>query len=177
MTTLILMMTRSPVGLLSIGILMLTTSGISACTPSATPPTSDPVESTDLAGTESLSVEVGSPKGESTPDPGREAFVATDLPEGERVGTDPEAIAQALYTAKEPMEGFYAETLESISVTPDQTVVIFTRLGLPDDSVAGIRYRLEFVAQGEQWELVWVGQQFTCREGRGQQDWDTTLCS
>ncbi|MEO1295011.1 MAG: hypothetical protein AAFW75_04270 [Cyanobacteria bacterium J06636_16] len=71
----------------------------------------------------------------------------------------------------------YSEDLIAISTDPDQQVLLFRRLGLSDDSVRGIRYRLAFVPQGNQWELIWAGTQVTCWPGRGHRNWSTKLCT
>jgi len=59
---------------------------------------------------------------------------------------------------------------------PSKQVVRLTQTGLRDDSVAGIRYRAEFVAYGESWRLVWSGKQQTCQPGRGPQTWSDRPC-
>ena len=60
----------------------------------------------------------------------------------------------------------------------DRRVVIgVTQKWLRDDSVSAQRYRLEFVADGQQWRIDWVGQQFSCVLGRGRQVWHGGLCS
>ncbi len=64
-----------------------------------------------------------------------------------------------------------------LTETEHQIVVGLTRRGLQDDSVSAIRYRFEFVAEGSQWRLDWVGQQFSCGWGRGRQSWHNQLCS
>ncbi len=63
----------------------------------------------------------------------------------------------------------------------EMAVVNLTQLGLPDDSVKGVRYRLEFVAENTTyppvWQLIWVGAQYICQEGRGSQTWTKEICS
>lgn len=63
---------------------------------------------------------------------------------------------------------------------PKIAVVMLTQTNLRDDSVSGIRYRVEVVQQftpaGQSWEILWAGQQFKCQPGRGHQDWSTQLC-
>ena len=109
-------------------------------------------------------------------DPGRSAFEAVPLPAGGTVGADPMALAQDLYGMREPVEGNYSEAVELLSETADQQVVLFTQLGLPDDSVRGQRHRLELVPQGGEWQLQWVGRQVKCWPGRGDEGWGTALC-
>jgi len=109
-------------------------------------------------------------------DPGRAAFEAVPLPAGETVGADPMARAQDLYGLSEPVEGNYSEAVERLSETADRQVVLFTQLRLPDDSMRGQRHRLEFVPQGGEWQLRWVGRQVQCWPGRGHEGWGTALC-
>jgi hypothetical protein len=95
---------------------------------------------------------------------------------------DPLAFARSRYGARETVEGNYEEFATVLDGPGDRVVVLFTRQGLADDSVRSIRYRLEFVPTGdpvanEQWQLVWLGQQFICAPGRGQQDWGTDYCA
>jgi len=75
------------------------------------------------------------------------------------------------------VEGNYSEQVELLSETATQQVVLFTQIGLPDDSVRSQRHRLEFEPQGSDWELTWVGQQVQCWPGRGHEDWGTDPCS
>ena len=110
-------------------------------------------------------------------DPGRAAFETVPLPGGSTVGADPLALAQTLYGSSEPVEGNYSETPELLSEAADQQVVLFTQVGLSDDSVRGLRHRLEFVPQGENWQLTWAGRQVQCWPGRGHEDWGTAPCS
>jgi hypothetical protein len=110
-------------------------------------------------------------------DPGRAAFEHIPPPIGTTVGADPLALAQALYGISEPVEGNYSEQVELLSETATQQIVLFTQIGLPDDSVRSQRHRLEFEPQGSDWQLTWVGQQVQCWPGRGHEDWGTAPCS
>ena len=62
----------------------------------------------------------------------------------------------------------------------DLATVIITQTNLLDDSVSGIRYLVEFAPYGEttqnKWQVVWAGEQFKCRQGRGHQEWSPDLC-
>ena len=110
-------------------------------------------------------------------DPGRAAFESLALPANGSVGADPVDMAQALYGFAEPGEGRYTEETAILSVSPDRRVLLFTRLGLPDDSLRGQRYRLEFVPGADGWRLDWAGRQLTCWPGRGHEDWRTRFCN
>jgi hypothetical protein len=114
--------------------------------------------------------------GTASADPGRDAFQEIPLPAGAGPGDDPEALARTLFGAGEPMEGNYSEAVETLAASPNGQVVQFTRMGLPDDSVRGLRYRLELAPQGDQWQLGWVGRQVRCWPGRGHEDWGVEPC-
>ena len=109
-------------------------------------------------------------------DPGRAAFESIALPQTGTLGDDPQVLAEEIYGTEDPVEDDYSEEVVTLISLDDEQVVQFSRMELPDDSVRGLRYRLEFVPQGEQWELTWVGQQVTCRPGRGHEDWGTAPC-
>ena len=116
------------------------------------------------------------PGGTASADPGRDAFQEIPLPAGTALGDDPEELARTLFGAGEPMEGNYSEAVVTLAASPDGQVVHFTRMGLPDDSVRGLRYRLELAPQGDQWQLGWVGRQVRCWPGRGHEDWGVEPC-
>jgi hypothetical protein len=108
----------------------------------------------------------------------RSAFRFIDLPDGDLVTDDPLSFAQDRFGPWEAETGNYRQELQVIVDTPEQKVIVHSEWGLADDSVAGIRTRLDFVsAPDDPWELVWVGQQFICHRGRGQQAWEAELCS
>lgn len=106
----------------------------------------------------------------------RLAYTEVPVPEGS-VGEEPTDIALAAFGSTEPGEGNFAEDTELVEQTNDQALVILTQTGLADDSVNGMRYRLEFVPEGDQWQLDWAGRQVRCQSGRGSEDWTTELCS
>ncbi len=98
-------------------------------------------------------------------------------------GTDPEAIAlEAFPPLTEQTEGPpIEETITINEDSPDQTLVTITRINLPDTSVRGIKIVMQFLPEGEingqkKWRMNWAGRQYTCREGRGSQDWSKQLC-
>jgi hypothetical protein len=109
-------------------------------------------------------------------DPGRAVFEPVALPGGSIVGPDPMILAQTLYGSGEPVEGNYSEAPELLSETAAMQVVLFTQVGLPDDSVRGQRHRLEFEPRGADWILTWVGRQVQCWPGRGHEHWSTEPC-
>lgn len=102
------------------------------------------------------------------------------MPHERTVSPDPQALAVGLYGAspEEPEEEGEAYREESTipSESAEEKVLLFTTTGLADDSVRGIRYRLEFERADGQWRLRWVGQQVTCWPERGHEDWSTAPC-
>jgi hypothetical protein len=94
-------------------------------------------------------------------------------------GSDPKAIALAIFGTQEKDEGNYQETIGVDQHDPNRPVVILTKMNLSDDSVRGIRYRLEFqpnLTSEARWQVVWAGQQQVCWQDRGSQTWTTESC-
>ncbi|WP_299492362.1 hypothetical protein [Acaryochloris sp. IP29b_bin.137] len=95
-------------------------------------------------------------------------------------GADPKAIALSLIDL--PAAEGNAQKRTSVSTKKGQSAaVMLSQIGLGDDSVQGIRYRLEFEPQGltdgeAQWQLVWVGRQQLCWPGRGPEAWTNQPC-
>ena len=95
------------------------------------------------------------------------------------IGTDPQAIALSALGLTEVVESAQeAVTVEYAQ--PNLANVMITQTNLADDSVAGIRYLVQFAPYGaataNKWQVVWAGEQFQCQTGRGQQDWSADLC-
>jgi hypothetical protein len=109
-------------------------------------------------------------------DPGRGAFEVAELPEPGTVGADPLGLARDLFGAGEPMEGNYREEAEALAYSAQGQVVLFTQMELPDDSLRGLRHRLEFLPEAGHWRLTWAGRQMLCRPGRGHEDWGIQPC-
>ncbi len=94
-------------------------------------------------------------------------------------GTDPKAIALAAFSDTEAERGTQAVAVDYPQ--SDKAIVNITQVGVGDDSVGSIRYRVEFMPKSsdkasKQWEIVWAGAQFKCRTGRGHQDWSAQNC-
>ncbi|MGL6133229.1 MAG: hypothetical protein ACRC1L_03450 [Prochlorococcaceae cyanobacterium] len=107
----------------------------------------------------------------------RSAYNELDSPAGpDPLTADPKQMALELFGFVEPVEGSFSESVVTVVEAETQTVVKLIQTGLPDDSVEGKRYRLDFVPAGENWQLEWVGNQQRCREGRGPQEWTTERC-
>jgi hypothetical protein len=65
---------------------------------------------------------------------------------------------------------------------PTRIVALVTYLGLEDDSIKNMRYRVEMVPSDslcscQRWEVSWVGRQQQCQSGRGSQEWTAQACS
>lgn len=112
----------------------------------------------------------------------RNAYQAINLDslQATLTGDDPRTIALAAFGMKElPEEGF-KETVTVNTLNPRRSIVFLTQMGLADDSVRGLNYRIEFEALPEagspRWRMVWAGKQQTCWQGRGSQDWTTDSC-
>ena len=99
--------------------------------------------------------------------------ISDDVP---LTGINPSKIALAVFGLKDDVEGNFQEELTANTNNPNQVIVTLTQMGLPDDSVRGIRYRIEFIPKDNQWHLVWAGWQQMCWSGRASQDWTTEQC-
>ncbi|MBW3623642.1 MAG: hypothetical protein KY468_09580 [Armatimonadetes bacterium] len=60
--------------------------------------------------------------------------------------------------------------------SPRKAVVIVTRMGGGDDSIAGERYRLELRRVKDKWRPAQLGRQVKCRPGRGHAYWSRKPC-
>jgi len=95
------------------------------------------------------------------------------------IGTDVKEIALSALGLTEIVES-EQEEVQVEYPNDDLANVIITQTNLLDDSVSGIRYLVEFAPYGEttqnKWQVVWAGEQFKCRQGRGHQEWSPDLC-
>jgi len=91
-------------------------------------------------------------------------------------GDNPKAIVLNLFGFSELQES-QQQDLEIDYPHNNKAVVTLTQTGLLDDSVAGMRYRVELRAFGNQWEVIWIGKQQKCYPNRGHTDWSTELCN
>ena len=96
------------------------------------------------------------------------------------VGEAPSAVVAQLFGSREALSRSGSEEIQVRYIESRQAVVMLTKVGLADDSVGGMRYRVELEVNATetspQWQVVWVGQQFKCQPGRGQQAWAGDLC-
>lgn len=95
------------------------------------------------------------------------------------LGQDPKEIALSALGLTETVESEQQE-VELDYPRDNLATVTITQTNLSDDSLAGIRYLVEFAPYGEateeQWQVIWAGQQFKCQANRGHQDWSQKLC-
>lgn len=94
-------------------------------------------------------------------------------------GTDPMAMVFAARQPSTDLTG--AEQIKLNYPSAEKAVVLVTKTGLADDSVAATRMRYEFApvdtAEGtRQWQLTQVTEQNKCQPNRGAQDWTGDLC-
>lgn len=94
-------------------------------------------------------------------------------------GADPMAIVFA--TRQPNAEPTGSEQIKLSYPAPDKALVVVTKTGLADDSVAAIRTRYEFTSAADasgakQWQLAQVGEQNKCQRDRGPQEWSADLC-
>lgn len=71
--------------------------------------------------------------------------------------------------------------IEVLVDKPNRRVFRITQVCKPveecgDDSVRATREAIALQRAGAGWKVVWVGAQFICQKGRGQQDWSRALC-
>lgn len=95
-------------------------------------------------------------------------------------GSDPQKVALSALGLREKV----ANETELVEVTYPQenkAVVTVSQTNLADDSISGIRYRVEFapyvsLSGHKQWRVIWAGEQYRCQSNRGHQDWSRELC-
>ena len=115
--------------------------------------------------------------------PLREFWGISSLREAVPFGSDPQQVALAALGLLEKVE---SET-EAVEVTypqPHKAVVTITQTNLADDSIFGIKYRVEFAPYSsiskdkgdKKWQVIWAGKQYKCWSNRGHQTWFTSLC-
>jgi hypothetical protein len=88
-------------------------------------------------------------------------------------------MAMVLTTRQPSTEAVGSEQIRLSYPSSDKAVVIVTKTGLPDDSVAAIRTRYEFApvaGSAGQWQLTKTTEQNKCQAQRGPQDWTGELC-
>ncbi|OKH54600.1 hypothetical protein NIES2101_07280 [Calothrix sp. HK-06] len=90
--------------------------------------------------------------------------------------SNPNQVAVKLFADTDEAEGRKSENVEVKYPTRDTAVVVMTKEGLADDSVAAIRRRVEMQRSQNKWRVVWVGEQNKCARGKVSQVWTNKLC-
>lgn len=88
----------------------------------------------------------------------------------------PKEVAARLFAKETETEGKQSEQILIEYPNNNGAIITYTVVGLADDSLAGVRYRIELKRNADIWRIAWVGQQTKCKPGRGHQDWLGTCC-
>ncbi|TWH43111.1 hypothetical protein [Dulcicalothrix desertica] len=92
------------------------------------------------------------------------------------LNSNPNQVAVKLFADAEEAEGRKSENVEVKYPMRDTAVIVMTKEGLADDSVAAIRRRVEMQRSQNKWRVVWVGEQNKCARGKVSQVWTSKLC-
>ncbi len=97
---------------------------------------------------------------------------------GELTGDDPEAMTLALFGQKEQVEGNFSQEIKILEKAGFEKTIILTQMNLPDDSVRGIRYQLQFEFEQSigKWSLKKAGRQQSCYRSDSPTDWTIEPC-
>ncbi|MEG3919004.1 hypothetical protein QUA07_07635 [Microcoleus sp. T3_A4] len=90
--------------------------------------------------------------------------------------SNPKDIAAKLFSSDRESEGRKSDQIAVEYPTGETAVIVHTVVGLADDSVAGMRDRIELRLRQNKWEIVWIGRQSKCQPNRGHRDWASGLC-
>ncbi|MEG4343535.1 hypothetical protein QUB70_09620 [Microcoleus sp. A003_D6] len=90
--------------------------------------------------------------------------------------SNPKDIAAKLFILDRESEGRKSDGISVEYPTRETAVIVQTVIGLADDSVAGMRHRIELRLRQNKWEIVWIGRQSKCQPNRGHQNWASGLC-
>ncbi|WP_293125309.1 hypothetical protein [Microcoleus sp. bin38.metabat.b11b12b14.051] len=90
--------------------------------------------------------------------------------------SNPKDIAAKLFSRDTESEGRKSDQISVEYPTRDTAVIVQTVIGLADDSVAGMRHRIELKLTQNKWEIVWIGRQSQCQPNRGHQNWASGRC-
>ena len=90
--------------------------------------------------------------------------------------SNPKDIAAKLFSRDTESEGRKSDQISVEYPTRDTAVIVQTVIGLADDSIAGMRHRIELRLRQNKWEIVWIGRQSQCQPNRGQQNWASGRC-
>ena len=90
--------------------------------------------------------------------------------------SNPKDIAAKLFSRDTESEGRKSDQISVEYPTRETAIIVKTIIGLADDSVAGMRYRIELKLTQNKWEIVWIGRQSQCQPNRGHQNWASGRC-
>jgi len=90
--------------------------------------------------------------------------------------SNPKDIAAKLFSSDRETEGRKSDQISVEYPTRETAVIVQTVVGLADDSVAGMRHRIELRLRQNKWEIVWMGRQFKCQPNRGHQNRASGRC-
>ncbi|MGK7958258.1 MAG: hypothetical protein AB4063_23825 [Crocosphaera sp.] len=109
-----------------------------------------------------------------------ESYRPLDLTEleGELTANEPETVALSLFGNSEPVEGNFSQEIEVIKQQGFERTLMLTQMNLPDDSVKGRRYRLEFEFDQStgQWGLTQAQTQQSCYRSDDPNRWTVEPC-
>ncbi len=89
----------------------------------------------------------------------------------------PNQVAAQLFSYIGEEEGRKGESVSvDYSSKRDRAVILNSKDGLADDSVAAIRNRVEMQKIQGKWQIIWIGYQSKCWQGRGHQTWQGKNC-
>jgi hypothetical protein len=109
---------------------------------------------------------------------GYEALNAKQFATNNQITTfNPKDIAIKLLSSDRESEGRKSDAISVEYPTRNTAVIVHTVVGLADDSVAAMRYRIELGIRQNKWEIVWVGRQSKCQPNRGHQNWAAGRCN
>jgi hypothetical protein len=92
-------------------------------------------------------------------------------------GLTPNQTAVKLFGYQGEEEGRRREEIAVTYSRPDTAIIMLTKEGLADDSLFAIKNRVEMRRARNGWQVIWVGEQYKCHQGRGSQAWSAKLCS
>jgi hypothetical protein len=102
--------------------------------------------------------------------------LATLFPELPVIHPDAEVLAFETFGRTQLSEGEQATEIELIATYDNYQVLMLTNFGAGDDSIGGVRYRLEFESfDNDQTNLIWVGEQRYCSRALFP-GWTNQLC-
>jgi hypothetical protein len=86
--------------------------------------------------------------------------------------------AVAMHFASYPDEdGGTPTNVFSHAISSSQAIFLILHYELKDDSVDAIECRIELKRIGAGWNLVWMGERYSCQPGRGAgEGWQKTFC-